>query len=126
MSRALVWVVDPVMATFPGLLDTDSDGTVLLMGLMCKFNLDKRAWPHRTAAFISEATRRFRFVYMQFLLPLFALNDDGRWRQKLWTFLKGLLDAEEPNPIKMFATDLCKCVDIFEYALNLCGEHSID
>uniref|UniRef100_A0A914GXC8 Uncharacterized protein n=1 Tax=Globodera rostochiensis TaxID=31243 RepID=A0A914GXC8_GLORO len=37
---------------------------------------------------------------MQFLLPLFALIDDGRWRQKLWTFLKGRLDAEEPNPIK--------------------------
>uniref|UniRef100_A0A914HRG1 Uncharacterized protein n=1 Tax=Globodera rostochiensis TaxID=31243 RepID=A0A914HRG1_GLORO len=115
-----VWVVDPVMATFPGLLDTDSDGTALLMGLMRKFNVDKRELAPQ------EAARRFRFVYMQFLLPLFALIDDGRWRQKLWTFLKGRLDAEEPNPIKMFATDPCKCVDIFEYALNLCGEHSID
>uniref|UniRef100_A0A183CF93 Major sperm protein n=1 Tax=Globodera pallida TaxID=36090 RepID=A0A183CF93_GLOPA len=115
-----VWVVDPVMATFPGLLDTDSDGTALLMGLMRKFNVDKRELAPQ------EAARRFRFVYMQFLLPLFALLDDGRWRQKLWTFLKGRLDAEEPNPIKMFATDPCKCVDIFEYALNLCGEHSID
>ncbi|KAL3077128.1 hypothetical protein niasHS_013117 [Heterodera schachtii] len=115
-----VWVVDPVMATFPPLLDTDADGVALLMALMRKFSVDNRELTPQAAA------RRFRFVYMHFILPLTALIDDRRWRETLWTFVRGRMEVEEPNPIKMFATEPCKAIDTFEYAVNLCGEHSID
>ena len=69
--------------------------------------------------------RRFRFVYMQFMMPLLSMTDSTEWRKQLKAFLAGET-SEEPDPVKAFASGMCKMLDIGEYAITLCGDHAID